>query len=250
MGNRRRGHRSNWWTETTNGIYNWLGVVIVAVLVAASGAGAVALMERNAPVASNYTPPPVPAANDRPVALFIGDSYSFGARASDVSKRWTTIVSNALGWEEQNRAYSGTGYTTANAGVGTCGAEYCPRYDEVIREFALLKPDVVIISGGRNDGGLKDGYGEAVAGVLTLAKETWPDAELVVTSPLWDDEPLPNAIADSIEVVQDEANALGVRYIDLGQPLTNRGDAIDADGVHPNDLGYQIIADDFLAAWS
>lgn len=59
MGN-RRGHRSNWWTETTNGIANWLGVAIVGVLVVASAVTIGAIGQRTQPASTvAYTPAPL-----------------------------------------------------------------------------------------------------------------------------------------------------------------------------------------------
>lgn len=91
MGKRRR-DRSSWWTETTNGIQNWIGITLIAVLVLASGVGIAALTNRPATTASApYTSSPMltpsATASPLPVALFIGDSYTSGTGASNESLR-------------------------------------------------------------------------------------------------------------------------------------------------------------------
>ena len=44
-------------------------------------------------------------------ALFIGDSYTQGLRASSNAARWTTLVCQAFGWSEDNRGVGGSGYS-------------------------------------------------------------------------------------------------------------------------------------------
>lgn len=83
MGN-RRGHRSSWWTDTTNGVQNWIGVILVGALVTASAVGVAALTNRPAPTAAapyTYSPAatPSPTPTETPQALrvaAVGDSHT------------------------------------------------------------------------------------------------------------------------------------------------------------------------------
>lgn len=168
---------------------------------------------------------------ERPVVLFIGDSYSAGR-----DRRHPPIVgqrsfpANSAG--ENNHALGGTGYL-ATSGVEGCGLDYCGTYGEVIASLTDIEPDIVVISGGRNDGTRLLTSADAVSTTVGAAIEKWPDATVVVPTPIWDDE-TPSA-PQIIDVVRTAASGVGAQVLDLGQPLEGHPDWIIDDGVHPND---------------
>lgn len=169
-----------------------------------------------------------------PVVVFLGDSYAEGVGASSIGKRWTTLGSAAMGWSEINASASGMGYTTTYQGLPT---NYSTRVDVV----AAAKPDIVVVSGGRNDYQSADITAAAVS-LFEKVRAAAPDARLVVISPIWDSTPVPGGFVSVTDEVRRAADTAGAEYIDVGQPLGGHPDMIEPDGLHPNDLGHRAIA--------
>jgi lysophospholipase L1-like esterase len=88
----------------------------------------------------------------RPVAAFIGDSYTEGYAASSEDTRWTAIVSRRLGWVECNLGRGSTGYLTSSPK----GPNYLGMIDQVVN----VRPDIVVVAGGQND---KNKFGDGGA---------------------------------------------------------------------------------------
>lgn len=231
-------------------------VLLVALVVAlAVGAGTLtvaALRPTAAPTGvADYTPAPQPTHARQPVVVFIGDSYSAGAGSSGSATRWTTLVSSQLGWRQNNYAYGGTGYA-ATAGIEGCDLEHCPTYIEAIAALDddPITPDIIVISGGRNDGSSLPDLGETIGATVAKARSQWPSAQVVVTSPLWDARPTPNWFAEGVATVRAQSIANGATYLDLGQPLADHPELITEDDVHPNDEGHAVIAGVFTSSWA
>lgn len=172
-----------------------------------------------------------------PVVMFLGDSYSKGIGASGNGKRWTTLASAAMGWSEINVAEGGSGYTTRYLGQPT---DYGIKLDVV----AAAKPDIAIVSGGRNDyeAGAATVTGAAAASLLAAIESAAPDARLIVTSPIWDAGTPPADFAVLIEGVKKAASDAGAEYVDIGEPLAGHQEMMDTDELHPNDAGHRAIA--------
>ncbi|MDV8023649.1 SGNH/GDSL hydrolase family protein [Rhodococcus sp. IEGM 1330] len=173
-----------------------------------------------------------------PVVAFLGDSYSRGIGASTTGKRWTTLVSAAMGWSELNLAEGGSGYTTTYLGQKT---DYGIKMDVI----AAAQPDIVVVSGGRNDyeAGTATVTGAVALSLFEAIKAAAPDAELMVTSPIWDSTEPPADFATLINGVKSAAAQADAQYLDIGEPLAGRPDMIDPDGLHPNDAGHRAIAE-------
>ncbi|MDN4484170.1 SGNH/GDSL hydrolase family protein [Demequina lignilytica] len=183
--------------------------------------------------------------------LFVGDSYTAGAGATEdkvEQLRWSARVSQELGWNEINVALGGTGYVMTSGFEG-CGVDFCPRYRERILT-ADADPDLVVISGGRNDGPEPEGFYQSVLSTFETAQERWPDAMIVVTLPLWDDDPAPEWLAADATVILTAARSAEVDVLDLGQPLEGVASFIAEDGIHPSDAGHEAIAAAFIDAWN
>lgn len=192
---------------------------------------------------ANKSLAPVTRGPSLPVVAFVGDSYSAGAGASAPDKRWTTLVSSQQGWVESNLARGGTGYLNT-AGKDGCGLDYCPNYLEMIPDVVAAKPDIVVVSGGRNDRWKTDAeFAKAASSLFGELRAQLPDAKLLVTTPVWDDDKAPAEMVRIKSVVVANATQYGATILDIGEPLSGRPDAVAADGGHPNDLGYSLIAD-------
>jgi lysophospholipase L1-like esterase len=176
-----------------------------------------------------------------PVALFVGDSYTS-------PDQWPSKVAQTLGWDHANVAIPGTGYTAAN--TLSCARESCPPYAERLAQVTEDRVDMVIIAGGRNDTNNPDEFRGAVNGTIDAAAAKYPDARIVLTTPIWDDDSAPESLLTKIAVIQDVAAQRGVTLVDLGQPLAGHPDFVNDDGIHPNEAGASAIADAFLAGWA
>ncbi|MBY3791308.1 SGNH/GDSL hydrolase family protein [Rhodococcus fascians] len=189
------------------------------------------------------TPPPVSIPDSVPVVAFLGDSYSKGIGASSNGQRWTTLVSAEMGWSELNLAEGGSGYTTSYLGQKT---DYGIKLDVV----AAAQPDVVVVSGGRNDyeAGTASVTGAVASSLFAAIKAAAPNTEVIVTSPIWDSTEPPAEFATLIDGVKAATASAEARYVDIGEPLADHPDMIDPDGLHPNNGGHQIIASAVVSA--
>jgi len=180
-----------------------------------------------------------------PRAVFIGDSYTAGAGGDGTT--WTGIVAEKKGWTEVNLG-RGAGYVASVTGEkakAACGQDTCPAYRELVDEAAAAKPDIIVVSGGRNDGAAS--VSNPAATLYLALHDKAPKARIIVVSPLWDDDPAPADLAGTKQGVRVAASRAGVEYLDIGQPLSGRADLVSADGTNPNAQGYQAIAQAVLA---
>lgn len=191
-----------------------------------------------------------PSVTETPATVtvaFIGDSYTQGAGASHPDRRFTSVLSRTQGWAESNFGFGGTGYDTALDGSRAevaCGQSICPPYGAALAQVASAAPDLLIVSGGRNDSAASGdaGYDDVVAQFYRDAQAAAPGARIVALSPLWDDDPAPASLANIVTAVQAGVEAVGGTYIDIGQPLKGHPEMVIDDGVHPNDAGHAAIA--------
>lgn len=192
-------------------------------------------LARGAAEAASFTPAPLAtrAAEESTTAAFLGDSYTEGAGSTqDRLSRWTTLAARELGWDEKNFGIGGTGYVQ--------GENYLSRVDEVI----AANPDIVVVSGGRNDVSAPLVEVQANATEMFAAlREGLPEATIIAVSPWWDASEPPNeltAIRDAVEDAVADANGV---FVDAGQPLAGQSALLSDDGVHPNNSGYDALAE-------
>lgn len=249
--------RETWLTTVYGGVPGWGlvagGVAFVGMAVFAltnmSNADAAAAPDVRPSYSAPATVAATPTASaDRPTVLFLGDSYTAGAGASEQNLRWTSVASKSLAWKENNEGLGGTGYVTSSDSRG-CGLDYCNTYPEQVASLTKAQPDMVVISGGRNDNNPGSGYYDAVLSTIESVKDQWPTARVLVTSPLWDDDDAPRWFSASVDAVRDAAAEAQVSYLDLGQPLLGHQEFITDDGIHPTDAGYAAIASEFVQAY-
>jgi lysophospholipase L1-like esterase len=126
------------------------------------------------------------------VAAFIGDSYGLGVGVSPggtTRDRFTTRIADTMGWRELNVARGATGFTNSTT-VG-CGLPYCGPYSDQVSLLLNSSPDVVFVTGGRNDGAAMGNNPAsektAVETVIATLHRGLPAARIIVVSPFWDD---------------------------------------------------------------
>lgn len=186
-------------------------------------------------------PPPKP-----PLAVFVGDSYAAGTGASSAAHRWANLVAVSEGWRIRNLALGGTGYLATSAGPG-CGRPHCTAFEGVLGELQTLDPDIVIVSGGRNDTTYPaTAVSSAIDAFFPALRRAAPHARLVAVSPIWDASDPPRRLS---EISGDVRSAvLGVQgvFLPVGEPLHGHPGWLAADGLHPSDRGHRAIADAVL----
>jgi lysophospholipase L1-like esterase len=174
---------------------------------------------------------PAPA---RPRYVAYGDSITQGFRASDVSHTYPALVAAANGWEAVNLGF-GSRQATAEDGwvVGAAAG------------------DLVSVLIGFNDHFHNTPlarYRAEVGGLLRNIRAGCPSAPICVITPLWSSEPFPTSLGlhleDYRQVLRDVAarsGDAGMRIIEGPELIPADGDLF-ADGVHPNDRGFGVMA--------
>ena len=225
---------------------SYKGIIIALVAVMAVLLSVLAMQHvKSSASASNATALAVPTFEstpkaERPVAVFIGDSYTGGTGATAKSKAFPQVLAGKEGWRLTVVACGGGGYVA----TGNCGTPYQDHLDDAI----AAKPSIVIVSGGRNDTSFTTEQVQAnAATTLQRVKDALPDATIYVTSPIWDDDAPTAALAKVRTAVQAAAEGAGATYLDLGEPLEQHPEYVSTDSVHPNDDGHAAIADAIAA---
>jgi lysophospholipase L1-like esterase len=180
-----------------------------------------------------------------PKAAFIGDSITAGYGASSALKRWTSLVSQRMGWIEHNFGRGGTGYLATSSREG-CGLDFCPNYLGMLDEVASSDPDIVVVAGGENDlaefASNSGPVSGAITGTFNGLRERLPNARIIAVGPFARD--ITSSVIAFDLVVQDAARAVGGEYVSLIAPNpVVQEDMFTADGAHVNDSGHAAIAD-------
>lgn len=175
---------------------------------------------------------------------FIGDSYTAGAGLGP-HEAWPWLLGGEHGWTVWDFAEGGTGYVKqfASGGANACGTDACPNYQQVVPDVVAAGPDVVIVSGGRNDGTrLTPDLGKAITAVYAAIRKGLPNAKIIAVAPVLAADDTPGSFSDFKPAVKAAAEAVGGAYVDLGAPLGGHPELIQKDGVHPTAAGQQALA--------
>ncbi|NUP73217.1 MAG: SGNH/GDSL hydrolase family protein [Sinomonas sp.] len=181
---------------------------------------------------------------------FIGDSYTAGAAGVPESRLWPELLSEARGWQYANLALGGTGYVTGSDssaasldGAG-CGTAACDDYLGMVPSAVAAAPDVVIVSGGRNDVGKPTPeIQQNVRAVFAELRKGLPNAKIVALSPILGADDSPSSFPEMKPAVKTAVESVGGVYVDLGAPFAGHPELIWTDGVHPTADGQQVLAD-------
>lgn len=185
------------------------------------------------------------ASGTGPLVAFYGDSYTLGTGASDPSRRWSTRIAEDRGWREFNPSMNGLGFINHRAESRA----------DLPAQIVDAEPDIVIITMGLNDvfsyERAGDGIRRQIQRDFRMLTGELPDARIVVVEPFWYTAERPDSLEVIIGWVRDAADEVGVDYIPGASSwIQGRGSEMAADGVHPNDVGYDLIARRMDAALS
>ena len=185
---------------------------------------------------------PTPIAD--PIAVFIGDSYTAGFGTTLDGHGFPGILGTLRGWEVINLGIPGIGYAT-NSDPSRCPSEGCIDYASAIPRAASYDPDIVVISGGRNDvfRNTIEEIEPFVSDFFHRLRQALPETYIIVTSPIWDDAVPPTSMAALSNLVEREASLIDAEFLDLADPLQAHPELIAVDGMHPNEAGLQVIAE-------
>jgi lysophospholipase L1-like esterase len=191
-----------------------------------------------------------PQSKKLPKVVFFGSSSTVGFGTTRGDRRWTTLLSRYLGWEEINEGLSGSTISVALRNKELASVE--SGLERWRKNVLSRHPDRVVMLYGVNDTFRRIMLGTAAqrgtySGDLTkmlteMAKEFKPHQLIVVSSQ-------PNQATldrrkDYDRVLQATTNEIGGYFIDSGKeafPLSDLAD-YSADGLHMNNLGHAVFA--------
>lgn len=164
--------------------------------------------------------------------LFIGDSITQGWAAKHDPLSYAMRLSRALDAD------------CVVQGVG--GSYYCR---ECMGKMPF-DPDTVVVAYGTNDCTKRKSAEELECEVhecLRFLAEVYAGKRIVVISPIWrcDTARLSVSLEDCRRIIRGEAERSGLHYID-GSTLVVHDLSLFTDGLHPNDEGFAIYAENLL----
>jgi acyl-CoA thioesterase-1 len=185
--------------------------------------------------------------------VFMGDSISCGSGASNLEKRYSTVLTgmlNAKGgkFQEVNLGISGSTFVDQ-----FWPAPNSSGYPYVLERVIAENPDVFVIQHGTNDNALGHSLGRFLwtyRQAVKIVKEKLPRTTIVCMTicPSWEtlnstDEWLNQANAGIQEIAAMENTLLAQTYLKLGYNSN-----IFPDGIHPDDTGHQVMAESVFEA--
>lgn len=183
---------------------------------------------------------PSAIADEAPVALFLGDSYTegMGLAADELDSRWSAVLADRLGWRERNAGCSGSGYSTR-------GPECSDNYGERVAELADADPDVVIVSGGVNDlYESADVIDASVRDTYAALRSAFPEARIYAVNGIYfHGDETPEILLRLNESVKHWSGDSDAVFLDIGEPFLGHPELLGDDRVHPNPAGHEVLAD-------
>lgn len=185
-----------------------------------------------------------PPEGDGPVVAFYGDSYTLGTGATSDAARWSTIISEDRGWREVNPSVNGLGFVNNRREFGE---------GDLPSIIIAAQPDIVIITMGLNDNfsyvRAAEQIQDQIPADLTRLRDSLPDARFVVVEPFWYTDERPPSVEIIIQWVREAAELIGADHISgASRWIEGRPELMADDGLHPNDDGYAVIAEQMDAA--
>lgn len=190
----------------------------------------------------------LPTARNHPTVVFYGDSIVTGWRGTTTPRaRWSSLVSDALGWSEINLAINGMGYYRRRGPRGADGEREVSSDDATLLDAAIrLEPDMIVVCLGLNDVAFlpqaTDVVHDAVDGLHARLANELPTTPVLVTTYFPSKELSPRA-SQIDSWVEDAAARWGHTYVeDFHMATAEVPDLLCDDGLHPNDDGHRTLA--------
>lgn len=199
---------------------------------------------------------------------FLGDSITEGACASDKSHCFVSVFGQKTGAVCRNYGIGGTRIARQQM-PSECpqwDLDYCKRATEMDKDA-----DIIVVFGGTNDYGHGDAelgtpldrtpdtfYGALHTLYRTLIEE-YPLADIVVITPLHrENENSPRGdgkkpLSEYVKIIREVAESYSLPILDLfanGKiypDIPVLKEKYTADGLHPNDRGYEYIANRLIS---
>lgn len=150
--------------------------------------------------------------------VVIGDSNSLG----DPADIWLGAVAEELGWGPiSNLSAPGRGYTVSPR---SCDDSPCAPFAGTVDAVAELSPDIVVTFGGTADGDVP--LTQVAGQYFDELRAALPDAEIIVISPIYSSDAVPNWAPLHAASIRAAVEAVGGTYIDVGQPALGDGDSM------------------------
>ncbi len=163
-----------------------------------------------------------------------GDSITHGYHATDVSHTYPFLVAADKGWQLINMGFGSREMTASDGAV-----------------VGSLQADVITVLMGFNDyyhnKSVKNYTADAI-GLLRGIRSTQPRVPVYYMTPLWSTEPLPTKLGLHLEDYRKALRAALASVHDANLHIVEGPDLIPhdpkyfADGIHPNDAGFAILA--------
>lgn len=197
---------------------------------------------------------------------FLGDSITMGAQASSIEKRFTTVLCKKLGVQEENYGVGGT----------RIARQRVPSEEACYDEYFLLRAkkadddlDYMFVMGGTNDYGHGDApFGtdsddtdDTFCGALNrlidylVKKYTKEKICFILPTYRYNEESTNGEgsktngrpMSDYRDQIKKTCDKFGVKCVNVcdafPKPDSTAGDKYTGDGLHPNDYGYNCIAE-------
>ena len=178
--------------------------------------------------------------------VLLGDSYCSGAGSTNLINSWSSIFVARMGAHVINLCKGSTGFVSEGTGLSGCGVQFCGNYRFNLSQLGVSNtPDLIIISGGRNDFSMSTKtISIALKELIDYAQFKFQRSKIILISPFWDSTDFPR-IGKELKLIEERvAVARGVIFINGAEDILKyRADAISRDGIHPNDLGHRLIAE-------
>ena len=180
------------------------------------------------------------AGDDEINIVFLGDSIYAGSGASSVDNRWVTKVGK---WFEETYEDENTAVNWYNQGKGGTTSHYS--FVRIERDVLKYNPDIVFVTMTPNDGNT-DTTREMESVIRTLQELPNPPYIMMTyfTNRSWRVSPgYGDAVAEHYGI------PVYNNTVDLKNDMEATGREIEAyfaDGTHPNDAGYAVIADGII----
>ncbi|MGY6498833.1 MAG: SGNH/GDSL hydrolase family protein [Microcella sp.] len=192
--------------------------------------------------------PPEPAATsippegEGPIVAFYGDSYTLGTGATSDLARWATIISADRGWRELNPSVNGLGFINNRTVFGE---------GDLPSIIIDASPEIVIVTMGLNDNFAykrrpddRDRIREQIGIDLERLRDGLPGARIIVVEPFWYTDERPDSVETIIGWVREGAEQIDAEFIaGASRWIEGRPELMAADGLHPNDDGYAVMAE-------